>query len=503
VRHGSLRFVWIFIASVMFFYGYPTTLSAQQTDQWSPRERIPGSQDNAETPYLVVDQNRTVHVFHSQNSGGREFEVDIVYSRWSLDQGWTEPIDILLSPLNNQARVRGAFLDQAGVIHLIFFAGDTFAANIYYSSAPAVYAGQAFAWSKPIMIGDAAVTPVEAALAGDEEGNLIVVYSGNRDGKGIYVVASQDTGSTWSDPGLVSWSYRDDQHPFGLQLHQDPYQNLHVVWTVNNAQGNGETIEYVRLERSSSQWLPPVTLAVYKEEHGYEVDHPAIVFHEGQLIFIYNDYHPPKRMMRLSSDGGRTWSEPFEAFAPTRGEYGAATFAVDSNNTLHVIFGDRGRSLTLWHSIWRGSSWQEPEPIVPLGESNRYDREHPRVFHPQRPKAVISQGNILLVTWRTDWGFGRNGTWYSYRQLDAPALPIVELPVPTSAVTPTPAVIPPTSTPTPTPSPTPTPVVLNWGDDIPAAANNPTGVLAMSIIPVAVLLLIVGARQWYSYTHRE
>ena len=71
-----------------------------QANGWSPRERIPGSHDLAVTPLLVADTNGTVHAFHAQ-----AFEDDesgqymaIFHSTWSLQGGWTKPIDVILPP---------------------------------------------------------------------------------------------------------------------------------------------------------------------------------------------------------------------------------------------------------------------------------------------------------------------------------------------------------------------------------------------------------------------
>jgi hypothetical protein len=112
---------------------------------------------------------------------------------------------------------------------------------------------------------------------------------------------------------------------------------------------------------------------------------------------------------------------------PTVGEYGNAAFAVDSSETLHVVFGDRARHLNLWHSIWRDGAWQEPEPIAPATEATTY-RTGPEEFHPSRPRLVASQGNVLLAAWRTDPGHPHNGTWFAYERLDVPELPLMALP---------------------------------------------------------------------------
>lgn len=499
MRSRRTYLAWILI-TLFLLLGHYSGLSAQEPGQWSMRQRIPGSHDRVQTPYLAADQNGTIHAFHSQPVGENESLVDIVYSRWNLEQGWTEPVDVLLSPFRGKAEVKGVFLDQTGRLHLIFFGGDDVAAAIYYSWVQAIDAGRAPAWSTPMLIGKTALTPAEAALIGDEEGNLLVVYSGNIDDKAIYAVNSSDAGNTWSEPIPISWSYRVDQHLWALQLYRDARKNLHAVWTVNNERGVGYSIEYIRSENGFDHWSLPVELALFNEERGYEVDWPAIVSHEGRMFLIYNDFHPPKRMMRVSADEGRIWSEPVEVFAPTRGEYGAATFAVDSGNTLHVIFGDRGRTRNLWHSVWRENTWQAPQPLVPDAELALIRPGHPLTFHPQRPRAVISQGNVLFVVWRQDWGDVQNGSWYSYLMLDTPELEHV--PLPTAFY------------PTPTPLPLPKVATLDVVSEVstPVATprlefdmafaepqlSQPNRILLMSLIPsILGIISVIAIYRWH------
>jgi hypothetical protein len=81
----------------------------------------------------------------------------------------------------------------------------------------------------------------------------------------------------------------------------------------------------------------------------------------------------------------------------------------------------------MWHSTWRDNRWIEPDAVVkglavadPVGNTS---------FDPFEARAIVSQGNVILVTWRTDPGSSKkpNGIWYSYTSLDTPELPVVPL----------------------------------------------------------------------------
>jgi hypothetical protein len=408
--------------------------SYARADPWSPRQRIPGVHDDAETPYLVADRSRTVHAFHSQLTHAEPKQLAIVYSRWTLGDGWTSPSEVIFPPMRLQASVLGVLLDARGLFHVIFFSGDDTDANVYYSRARATEADQWWAWSAPLLIGEAAITPRTATLAQDERGTLTAVYSSKRDGVGLYSVHSTDGGTTWAAAVPYFLVDRDDLRPLAIddprawnpQLAADGEGRLHLVWVVVGRDGNGKAIYTANWDAVAQAWTAPLRLATVKPDQ-YEVDWPSIVAHRGDLLVIYNDHAPTKRMMRVSRDGGGTWEDPVEVMAPTVGEYGNAAFAVDASDTLHVVFGDRGRHLNLWHSVRRESAWQEPEPIAPTTEATTY-RTGPDEFHPSRPRLVASQGNVLVAAWRTDPGHPHNGTWFAYKRLDVPELPVVALP---------------------------------------------------------------------------
>jgi hypothetical protein len=233
------------------------------------------------------------------------------------------------------------------------------------------------------------------------------------------------------------------------------------------------------------EWSEPTLFAQPKDNES-EVDRASIAVYEDEILVIYNDYQPPKRMLRRSLDNGQTWLEPVEFLPPTRGEYGAANFFVDSNNDLHVVFGDRARGLSIWHSVLDGDRWQDPEPIVPLREAEAYEVGDPLEFHPQRPHSAISQGNVVLVTWRLDKGHGDNGTWFSYKVLDSPEIPPV--PIKTQPVVPT-------STPnvvdtTPTATPIRTLIASPVEGSVQSASRNPNIDLVQGVSPVILLLSI-------------
>lgn len=487
-RRHVLRF-WalaISIFSVITFNAL--NVNAQEPTQWLPQQRIPDFNPKTDTPILVTDQNRIVHVFSSQWLGEEEGHSvrAIVYNQWSLENGWTSPVDIVLSPLKNDARIMGAFLDQSGIMHVAFFGGDETEANIYYTQAPAIRAGQAPAWSSPVLVGEAANGVSAAALTGDDNNNLVILYSGQRQGWGLYTTYSADGGDTWTDPEPTFLTY-DELFPFILKLSPGPSGLIHAVWDVRDLGGNGRQINYANLDLADRQWSEPVTLA--EAESGYGVLIPTVVEHRNEVIVAYSGI-----VIRRSGDGGRTWSAPERPFRQT-GINGIMSFVVDSNDDLHLLWAQRITGSPdihgVWHSMWQNGSWIEPEPVV-SGPQVR-DLKGDKAFDPYDVRAVVSQGNVLLATWRSDPGLNGNGVWYSARRLDAPELPLVEIPtVPlvTPVQLPTVTATPANPTPVATERPEVKKLVMNEPEGS-SPINHPSRAVMLGIIPVILVLSII------------
>lgn len=488
-----IRIPWLVLAALIILMLAPLSLSAQSALEWSIARHIPGIDDDTDTPYLIADQNRTVHAFFSQVAGG---QLGVFYAYWTLEHGWSKPVNILLSPNQRRATVLGAFLDAKGIMHLIFLGGDQYSSEIYYSQAPAVNAGEARAWSTPKMVGNRATSPPSAALTGDAKGNLYVIYGGNRDGNGIYAVRSVDGGEIWSTPIAVFQTGKKSLTNAWPQLVVDKSGWLQAIWTVITTAGQGRGIYYSRMNLGNGEWSLPIALA--NTPGGLGVRDPALTEHNGRLFAAFYDANlDGKYVMRTSDDAGQSWAEPIVPFPDHVGANGSGSFVEDANDDLHLFWGQRIPSNPdihgMWHSTYQGDQWSAPDPIVSGPPSSEFD--------PSLPRAVASQGNKLLVLWRQDPGLAGNGLWYSYATINAKELPIVPLPVPTAseisaptaaatqvAIEPTPTVLQRATT---LPKPTPT---LQPVDPAVKAENNPNLNILWAVIPVALLVIFVVAR---------
>lgn len=402
---------------------------------WTPQALIPQYSPLAMPPTLVQDGSGVVHAFTSMPMSEDEEdplskEVAIYYRQWTLEGGWTEPVDILLAPVKLQARFKGVYLDPQGTFHLVFYAGDEWESNIYYSSAPVQLAGNAHAWSTPVPIGPLPITPDVAGIVGDADGNLVVVYAGNLgEGNSLYAVTSPDSGATWTEPLLIYSTYSSKIKPFDFQMRLGASGVLHVVWNVTDQRGQNVDGFYMRLaDIKSENWSVPISIDT---PAGLGVAIPAVIEHDGRVFLVYNNGHEgvalAMQWFRMSDDLGATWSQPIAPWTTHIGRNGAIEFLVDSSNRLHVFFGQRiplgGDEFDahgMWESIWSGTNWESLTPVV---SGLRADN-----FGPYDARGVVNLGNTVLLTWRTDPGFPQQSTWYSVSVLDSPALPAEPVP---------------------------------------------------------------------------
>ncbi len=404
-------------------------LTAESENLWAPQSRVPGYRGDTNPPLLIADQNRVVHAFAYQQlvDDEREKMVGIIYSQWSVKEGWTNPNDVLLSPAKDDARVMSVCLDQNGVMHLIFFAGDETAADLYYAKAPAVHAGRATGWSKPKLIGEAAADPAEGAVLLDGRNNLVALYSGHAQGRGVYAIYSDDGGESWSSPTPIFLTYRENLFPSSLKAVVGESGYIHAVWDIRDTGGNGRQIIYSRFDPAAGGWAEPIILA--SAPTGYGVLNPTIVEYQHEVIVAYSGVN-----FRRSADYGVTWTNPLKPF-PHVGVNGQMSFVEDGSGRLHFFWAQRITGVPdihgAWHSRYEKGRWSPPEAVIsgPTIEDLIGDK----AFDPYDVNAIISQGNVILVTWRTDPGNKGNGVWYSFLSSEATELPFVPLPEPSSA----------------------------------------------------------------------
>jgi len=481
--------------SLLVLAGFTNTavVMAEQPNQWKADERVPGYMDDTFTPFLIADQDGTVHALTSQWIENIKPRKAVVYRRWSLVGGWTKPVDILLPPKGN-AEFLWAFLDSSGILHMIFMNGEARDMAVYYSQAPVGNADQAPAWSVPTMVGERASGVNSAAIAGDENGNLVIIYSGGLDGNGIYEVSSADSGQTWSEPSPIFLPNSSDLSPFSLRLFVSPESEIRATWNVVTNLGLDEAVYFANYDISVGEWNEPIELDTRIDKQDYfGPSFPAIVDNGKEIVILYNSGNPfdgrpvrpgrPIQRVRISTDGGLNWNDPIDPFPFHNGRSGESSLALDSRGLAHALFvqridqtNQRGEYSSIggiWHSVFQTGHWTNPDRFV-------------TTYPAHDVRAIVSQGNVLLVVWRQDPGAkDPHGVWFSYIMLDSPELPVVIRPtsVPDAVATASPAATSDSTLITVTETPR-----INLGDMPSGLPSSPASPLIIAIVPVLVLL---------------
>ena len=455
---------------------------AQQPNQWTPQVKIPDYEAaTEEPPFLIADQNHVVHAFNSQPLDLTDETAPraVFYRQWTLEQGWTDPIDIILDPSGQASKLMDVYYDQPnGMIHLVLEIGSD---AIYHTQAPLALAGNATAWSTPLFVGGSATNArpgiqIIAAIAGDENGNLVITYSGYDEGNGLYAVHSTDNGNTWTEASPFYLTYDPDLIVTSPILSAGLTGQIHAVWSTFHENGEAGPGYYAKFDPVDQTWSGPIDL-----DPNPSIRTPNVIEYKGQIIVSYYNSNVNGNWWRRSRDGGGIFSEPVRISPLHRGTNGIVYFVTDSSNALHLFFGERidDNNHGLWHSTWTGSGWTNPIPVV-RGPQIK-DSIGGKAFDPRSARAVVSNGNLVLVSWGTDGAAGNSGAWYSYTTLNTPPLETAPLLAPTPTAAPTRI---PTETPVlPTPIPSPTPLL-----ELDQAATRPTAVSQSPSLPIMVAL---------------
>ncbi len=468
---------------LMFVSGVNFPVSAKPAEQWSADQKVPGYLDDTFTPYLIADQNRTVHAFASQWIDDGKRRLAVVYRKWTLAGGWTRPVDVLIAG-SGSANFLGAFLDSFGTIHVIFANGEAQNNSIYYASAPIELADSALEWSVPAKVATGVSGINSAAITGDDKGNLVIVYSGNLDGSGVYALTSPDSGQAWTNPLPIFLTPEEELAAFSLRLFVSSTQQIRASWNVVTNLGVDELLYFSSYDVKTGQWVRPVELDKRINEEGYfGPSFPSMVDNGEEIVVFYNGGKPstgrPVQRVSVSTSGGNTWSDPVVPFPEHVGRSGENALVLDGEGRPHALFIQRiefeidGKySIVggIWHSILESGSWTSPDRFV-------------TTYAPHDVRAVVVQGNILLVLWREDPGTGEHGIWYSYSELDVPESPITPF---STAIAPTP--IGPLTEPTQIVQAPTAPAISDTQRDILDGNTNPASPFIAGIIPVFIVV---------------
>ena len=192
-------------------------------------------------------------------------------------------------------------------------------------------------------------------VATDSNNNPYAVWIDKAGWDQIYFKKSTDGGTTWMAVKKLTWSNRDMVDPF---LCVDSLNNLHLAWWKNAYSINQRDIHYKKSTNGGTTWSTTKRVT-WNMGAGSE---PVIAVNSGiNLHIVWEDetYGAKEILYNRSTDGGTTWFI-LKRLTWNSGYSKNPYVAVDSSNTLHVVWYDDSSGNTEIHykkSTDGGANW--------------------------------------------------------------------------------------------------------------------------------------------------
>lgn len=351
-------------------------------------------------PVLVCDQYQNVHILWS---GGDESEtgMSLFYANDVLDT-LSPAVDILYNDSSGAYGLAATISDLSDTLHLVWKSHNA-QGDLYYSQAPLAGAGDARAWSTPVMLGYGVFS---SSIAVGPDGRLHIVHSTtNGDGldHGVIHLYSDDEGLTWSDsetitefktpdPAYVLTSLTiDDTNRIhlGITIRSQEYAEFSQVGYIRSSDGGGAWEPYRLIDDTPSAWQGIQGMAAYS----FGPDE------------VHLTWHDPRRLHIVSRDGGSNWSLPVEIMPIGAAFGGPNELAKDSAGNLFAVI---GYSSAVYVVEGDENSW---------GTGTKIDN---RDIDPHYQHMISCQGSTLHVVYRDRTG--DQTVWYVRGRVDAPQI---------------------------------------------------------------------------------
>jgi hypothetical protein len=430
-------------------------------------------------PHLVGDANGQVHLVWSSgvtpDRNAEQVETDTVFYTTLVDGAWTQPVDILTDSTY-------AMADS-----IIVAPGDNLLVSwhtrsgLNVSRAPSAAARSARNWTtRDLSVGSVS----SSNLMLDANGRVHLAYTVHEPARSegrVGYVWSDDAGVTWSNPSEFGFVNSGDEINTSIQIYASGDGYINLAWQRNAA---------------VNSWLPTGIWYAASSDGGKDWSQPELVFSGSRAAYpnlsasaspngLYMTWlrgvgFEDSKYLRVSADGGRTWTEPRTQFLDLQGLNGPMPIVADSADGEHwIMSGDQGSKTRIWHATRSaGTSWTQPSVISGELQDSEF------------PQAVIVRGNELHIVWND---FVEDDIYSVVCHLSAPAASVPPNPKehldPKNTLT---APVIATATASPEPSPTipeprqvPMQDIAN-GNANAAVPNIPP--LVSAVLPVGVLL---------------
>ena len=491
------QFITIFTLLLLWGVSPLKTQAQNPVDEgWSrPIDLAAGRQGKSFFPTIISDAAGGVHVFWDETmEGPRGTQLWVDYAYWN-GETWTGPIDVFIGTAEwESAWGAQAAIDDNGILHTVWIDGFRLKYAQRHVSSPI----STRSWTGQIVLAVSTGRIGPTAIALDDTDILhVLYYDAGAEEPGIYYLRSENGGTNWEAPVLISEPKTTSTWSQALQ--RDIFDLLPVGDTLHAAWIQDSKVYYSRGLARGREWSDSQVLQAANWPN-------LVVLDDRSLLLLATGTLPGDnticyKLQNTSQDGGFTWNARHILMPHIRGCLGVINVVRAYDGSRHLITSAyRSEDLQLlgiYYSRWGGSDWQVPERATWSGLSNES-------FGTQIdfPQATISTGNILHVVFHVDEG----RIWYIHRKLPSPPAPLLTYPPPTTGSTETTPIsrptseqlsetdpiVAPTSTrvprPTPTPSTSPVPKQVSRFDSRLPFTDNTLFPIFLSLVASAVLV---------------
>ena len=478
--------VWVTLAETSAL-----DLAAAPPPPWSAVQRLSLPGQEASAPTLTVDSDGLVHIVWGQQAQAGPLS-GLFYARWN-GQVLSRPAEIFRGIQNEVARQPALLADPAGWLHLAWSGGAQ--GEILYSRAVLADAASASNWS-PVQVLSAAAPAAWPQIAIDQAGGLYILYvTPINEGRGVYLVRSNDGGESWTEPQMVfdaadaGWSLVD--HPalaVTPSLRSPELLDLHVAWVQASPPDTlpPTGIYYTRASLSLLDVADPAWGAPFQAA-GSGADWPLLAASGGRLYLFYTIGDSGLWQRSLSLDAAPEDVSSWGTAARAPGWTNIAAGQQARSSAVVATGGSDSASAAL-HLVALG--WADPVAslLYNTGSAERWGAPEAYALPETFPGPALAveaaappEGQSLAVAWIAADENGLPALYFAAR-----SIPQVEVaPLPTLAPTPTVQV-----TLAPTVQPTIVPTATPDLNRLPPPVTELIPPLALSGVLAAVIVLI-------------
>ncbi|MGE5225126.1 MAG: exo-alpha-sialidase [Omnitrophica WOR_2 bacterium] len=453
----------------------------QPKSEWSSAKKVTDKTASVIDLQVITEGDHIVHALWIQPNPDNLQTPAIFYARWD-GINWTTPSMVQQQADGNIYHI-STTLSKEGRLLLTWNGGPS--GQVYFSWADASKAINTTEWAAPKQLPSPQPAGSSPEILTGSSGTIYVTYAiPLNEGRGIYLVSSENDGQTWSSPVKVfdavaaGWNHVDRP-----DIYQGPDGRLGITWSQMTLLGQDPVGLYAAFSADQGKtWSSPQKIT------GTSTVWSKIIPGSGNTVNLAW-LEKSKDLYSLhfiqSTDGGSTWSKPVIVLNSVY-SLEPVVMLPDMAGDLHILLitQEKDLSLALEHWEWDQESWSAKDGLR-LGEGMSTDATN-------LAAAMTPAGHIyaLFTTQTQDLTSNKSSSLiqFSDLMLHLPAVKLKPVPAITQVV---PSDSQPTLQPSPTITPAPTRVLLDTGSENTGLLANSWGGLAAGAL-LSGLVIVFG-----------